>query len=246
VEVYPVAESYRVNVQRIEHEGALFQVHTEDARHYRGRSVIFSAGKRYRRLNVPGEDRFIGRGVAWCATCDAPLFQGKRIAVVGGGNSAFTAVRDLLRYAKELHLIHLSDKFDADPVLVDEISRAKDAGKVRFHLHNRVREYLGNEQLVGIRLVSVDGEARYDLAVEGVFLEIGLEPNSAPVATLVALNERGEVPVNRDQSTMVPGLFAAGDVTDEREKQIVVAAGAGAKAALAADRYLSSLGAQSV
>jgi alkyl hydroperoxide reductase subunit F len=241
VEAYPVAERCHTGVERIERDGAYFRVLTEDGQHFRGRSLIYCAGKRYRRLDVPGEERFIGRGVAWCATCDAPLYKDKRVAVVGGGNSAFTAVRDLLRYAAAVHVIHLLDSFQADPVLVEEIRRAEAKGKVRFHLNSRVREYLGGERLEGVRLASADGAARRDLAVDGVFLEIGLEPNSAPLALLLELNDDGEVPVGRDQSTAVAGLFAAGDVTDEPDKQIVIAAGAGARAALAADRYLSFL-----
>lgn len=241
VEAYPVAERCHTEVARIEHDGALFRVQTGDGQAYRGRSLIFCTGKRYRRLDVPGEERFIGRGVAWCATCDAPLFRDQRVAVVGGGNSAFTAVRDLLRYAAEVHLVHMLDTFQADPVLVEEIRHAESAGKVHIHLNSQVREYLGREHLEGLRLAAADGKARYDLAVEGVFLEIGLEPNSALLAQLVELNAQGEVPVKRDQSTAVAGLFAAGDVTDEVDKQIVIAAGAGARAALAVDRYLSSL-----
>ena len=242
VETYPVAERCHTQVESISRDGNLLQVLTEDGHEYRGRSLIYCAGKRYRRLNVPGEDRFIGRGVAWCVTCDAPLFRDKRIAVVGGGNSAFTAVRDLLRYAAEIHLIHILGNFQADPVLVDEIKRADTDGRVHFHLNSQVREYLGGEHLEGLRLSGAEGEVQYDLAVAGVFLEIGLEPNSKPLAQLVTLNNLGEVPVERDQSTSVPSLFAAGDVTDEVDKQVVIAAGAGAKAALAADRYLTSIG----
>ncbi len=240
-EAYPVAERCHTQVNRIDHDGKLFRVQTDDGQIYVGRTLIYCTGKRYRRLEVPGEERFIGRGVAWCATCDAPLFKDKRVAVVGGGNSAFTAVRDLLRYATEIHLIHNSDKFSADPVLVEEARQAETDGMLRMHLDSQVREYLGGDRLEGIRLAGPDGKPRDDLAVEGVFLEIGLEPNSAPLAQLVELNQRGEIPVDREQATVLPGLFAAGDVTDEREKQIVVAAGAGAKAALAADRYLAML-----
>ena len=239
VEAYPVAERCHTQVENIERDGELFHVHIEGGRQYRGRSLIYCTGKRYRRLNVPGEDRFIGKGVAWCATCDAPIYKDKRVAVVGGGNSAFTAARDLLRYAAEIHIIQILDTFQADPVLVDEIMQTE--GKVHIHLNSQVREYLGRDHLEGVRIASRDGKVRNDLAVDGVFLEIGLEPNSALVADLITLNDHGEVPVGRDQSTASPGLFAAGDVTDETDKQIVIAAGAGAKAALAADRYLSSL-----
>ncbi|MCD6526137.1 MAG: FAD-dependent oxidoreductase [Desulfuromonas sp.] len=245
VETYPVAERCHTQVESISRDARddnLLKVVIETDEEYRGRSLIYCAGKSYRRLNVPGEDHFIGRGVAWCATCDAPLFKDKQVAVVGGGNSAFTAVRDLLRYTSQIHLIHSLAEFQADPVLVEEIKQAEVDGKVHFHMQSQVREYLGGEHLEGVRLSGTEGEEQYDLAVAGVFLEIGLEANSNVLAPLVALNEWGEVPVNRHQATELPGLFAAGDVTDEMDKQIVIAAGAGAKAALAADRYLTSMG----
>jgi thioredoxin-disulfide reductase len=241
VEAYPVAERCRMEVELVEHKKNEFHVRTEDKQVYRAKSVIFCTGKRYRRLNVPGEERFIGRGIAWCVTCDAPLYTGKRVSVIGGGNSAFTAARDLLRYAAEINMIHILDDFQADPVLVDEIKKAEKEGKVRIFMKSQVREYLGKDKLEGIRIASDEGEVVHDIAVDGVFLEIGLEPNSAAAAGLIALNENNEILVNRDQSTALPGFFAAGDVTDEADKQIVIAAGAGAKAALSADRYLSSL-----
>ena len=130
VEAYPVSERSNTQVARILRDGALFQLVTEDEEVFRGRSLIFCTGKRYRRLNVPGEERFLGRGIAWCATCDAPLYQDKRVAVVGGGNSALTAVRDLLRYASEIHLVHHKEKLNAEAVLLEEIRQAEADGRV--------------------------------------------------------------------------------------------------------------------
>ncbi|MDA8230293.1 MAG: FAD-dependent oxidoreductase [Magnetospirillum sp.] len=236
VETYPVAERCHTLAVAVRRAGELFDVVTEDGAIYRAHTVIYAAGKQYRRLDVPGESRFLGRGVAFCATCDAPLFRDKRVAVVGGGNSAFTAIRDLLPFAREIHVIHMLGTFQADPVLVEEV---KASPKVTFHLDTEVREFLGDGDLAGVRLAGAEST---DLAVEGVFLEIGLVPNSEPLRDLVTLNAAGEVPIGRDQSTAVPGLFAAGDVTDDPDKQIVIAAGAGARAALAADRYLARLG----
>lgn len=236
-ESYRLAERLHARVESVQRHGDMFTVALSGGDIYRARSVIYCAGKEYRRLGVPGESRFLGHGIAFCATCDAPLYRGKRVAVVGGGNSAFTAARDLLGYADEIHIINISDKFIADPVLQEQV---RSAAQVTLHPSMHVREFLGEDKLSAVRLESVDGRDRFDLAVDGVFLEIGLVPNSAPVKALLRLNERGEIPVGRDQSTEVPGLFAAGDVTDEVEKQIIVAAGAGAKAALAAHRYLTS------
>jgi alkyl hydroperoxide reductase subunit F len=155
---------------------------------------------------------------------------------VGGGNSALTAVRDLTSFAREVHLVHALDAFQADEVLVAQVRRA---GNVSIHMNTEVREFLGQDKLEALRVASQEHPPGYDLAVDGVFLEVGLVPNSTPVRELLALNSAGEVPVSREQATSLPGLFAAGDVTDEREKQIIIAAGAGARAALAAERYLS-------
>ncbi len=237
-EAYPVAERCHTLVKEIHRADELFEIVTEDGQIYQGHTVIYAAGKQYRRLGVPGEDRFLGRGVAFCATCDAPLYREKRVAVIGGGNSAFTATRDLLPFAREIHIVHVLDTFQADAVLVEEVLRSP---KVKIHLKSEVQEFLGDEALGGVRLAGADHTQRYDLAVEGVFLEIGLVPNSAPLHKHLVLNATGEIPVARDQSTAIPGLFAAGDVTDEPDKQIVIAAGNGARAALSAERYLANV-----
>ena len=230
-----IAEAIGINVTRIEKENINFILTTENGKRFKARSVIYCAGKEYRRLGVPGEDLFVGRGIGFCATCDAPLYQGKQVAVVGGGNSAFTSVRDLINFASEIHLIHRKAEFRADETLVQDVKAAKN---VIFHTSMEVKAFLGTEKLTGVRLESVDGKERLDLLVEGVFLEIGLIPNSSALNDLMQLRESGEVPVNRDQSTKIEGLFAAGDVTDVEEKQISVAVGQGALAALSAYKFL--------
>ncbi len=235
-ERYPIAERLGVKVRRIARQGDQFIVDAGD-HNYTARAVVYCAGKQYRTLGVTGENRFLGRGIAFCATCDAPLYRNKTVAVVGGGNSAFTAVRDLLQFARHIHLVHMLADFQADPVLVEELRQAPN---VTFHLSTQVQEFLGSNELTGVRLQSADGRRHFDLKVQGVFLEVGLEPNSSPVEALVTLNEAGEIPVQCDQSTAVPGLFAAGDITDAPDKQMIIAAGAGAQAALAASRYLQS------
>ncbi len=208
---------------------------TEGKKEYKGNSVIFCTGKEYRRLGVPGEDKFIGRGIAFCATCDAPLYRGKKVAVVGGGNSAFTAVRDLINFADEIHLVHRKDSFKADISLVKHVKSTK---KVLLHTNMVVQEFLGDDTLRGVRLKSTQEQETLDIEVDGVFLEIGLTPNTEAVKDLIQLNARGEIPVKSDNSTALSGFFAAGDVTDVPEKQIIVAAGEGAKAAISAYKYL--------
>ncbi len=235
-ERFPVAERLGAEVTGVERrDDGDFEVATGDGSRCRARALIWCAGKRYRTLQVPGEARFLGRGIAFCATCDAPLYADRRVAVVGGGNSAFTAARDLLPWAREIHIINILPDFQADPVLIEAVTASD---KVKLHPSTHVRAFLGDDRLTGVRLESADGSERQDLPVEGVFLEIGLVPNSGPLEGLVELDELGQVPVERDGSTAVPGLFAAGDVTDVPDKQIVIAAGMGALAALAAERYL--------
>ncbi len=155
--------------------------------------------------------------------------------MIGGGNSAFTAARDLLPLARDTHVVHLLETFQPDPVLVAPVKTNK---RVTLYMSSEVKELLGTVRLTGIRVQPTNGAEAYDLAVEGVFLEIGLVPNSQPVLALVRLNEGGEIPVARAQSTAVSGLFAVGDATDTPDKQIVIAAGQGAQAALSAQRYL--------
>ncbi|MEW5736592.1 MAG: FAD-dependent oxidoreductase [Thermodesulfobacteriota bacterium] len=234
-ERYPIHEELGARVSSIARKAGLFTVSMEDGHSFRAKTVIYCCGASYRRLNAPGESRFLGRGVAFCATCDAPLYKDRKVAVIGGGNSAFTAVRDLLHWASEIHVVNIVEGFQADEVLLSEVSAHPN---VRFHPHTRVLEYLGADKLTGIRVRDEKSGVVQDLQVDGVFLEIGLSANTAPVKKLLALNDNGEIPVERDQSTKIPGFFAAGDATDEPEKQIVTAAAAGAKAALAAYEYL--------
>ncbi|HML02855.1 MAG TPA: FAD-dependent oxidoreductase, partial [Candidatus Bathyarchaeia archaeon] len=235
MENYSIAEALGSDVTQVREVNNGFEIITENNQQFKAKSVIYCAGKEYKRLGIPGEEQFIGKGIGFCATCDAPLYQGKPVAVVGGGNSALTSVRDLSSFASEIHLIHRRKDFRADAALVQEVLKAKN---VTVHTPMVVRDFLGKEKLTGIRLESADSKEKYDLNVEGVFLEIGLTPNTSPLNGLAKLNEQGEISVNRDQSTNVKGLFAAGDATDVQEKQISIAVGQGTQAALSAHKYL--------
>ncbi len=234
--LYPIAEAVGEGVTRIDRNGREFTLTLEKGEQYKAHAVVYCAGKEYKRLGVPGEEKFIGKGIGFCATCDAPLYKGKKVAVVGGGNSAFTSARDLLGFASEIHLVHRGKEYRADAALVAEV---KKAGNVSLHAPMEVREYLGGDKLNGIRLASPDGAEKLDLDVDGVFLEIGLTPNSSPLKDLVRLNPFGEITVDRTQNTSEKGLFAAGDVTDTEEKQISIAVGQGTQAALSAYKYLA-------
>jgi alkyl hydroperoxide reductase subunit F len=239
MERYPVAEAFGSSIIDVRREGDAFGVTTEDGRRFKGNAVIYCAGKEYRRLGVANEERFIGKGIGFCANCDAPLYQDKKVAVIGGGNSAFTSARDLVRFAREVHLVHRRTDFTADELLVSQVLGSK---KVKVHAPKVVESFLGTERLLGVRISSPEGKDASDLLVDGVFLEIGLSPNSSPIRGLAEMNEIGEVLANKDQSTKTPGLFVAGDVTDVDEKQISVSVGQGAVAAISAYEFLSGKG----
>lgn len=219
-------------VQKVESDGDLFRVRT-DVGTYLGETVIVAAGRKPRELKVPGETEFKNRGVTYCATCDGPLFEGLDVAVVGGGNSGLEAVLQLIKIAKSVHLLQRGPQLKADTVLVE---KAKASEKVKIWTNAQVKEIVGDKVVTGIR-VQRNGKETL-LLVQGVFVEIGSVPNS-DIVGFVEKNRWGEVIVNCKCETNIPGLFAAGDVTNVPEKQIVVAAGEGCKAVLSAFRYLS-------
>jgi len=219
-------------VRNVKREGNLFSVET-DIGSYLGKTVIIATGRKPRELKVPGETEFMSRGVTYCATCDGPLFEGMDVVVVGGGNSGLEAVLQLVKIAKSIHLVEAMSQLKADKVLVE---KAMASDKVKIWTSTRVTEITGDKVVKGIKLQKDGKEMR--VPVRGVFVEIGSVPNSEMV-DLVKKNHWNEIIVNCKCETNIPGLFAAGDVTDVPEKQIVVAAGEGCKAALSAFRYLN-------
>ena len=214
-----------------------FEVATESGKTYQAKAAIIATGKRPRPLGVPGEELLIGRGVSYCAVCDGPFFKGLKVAVIGGGNSALEAVLDLVKIADHIFLIAHAD-LTGDQVLINKV---KDAPNATILLGHETLEIKGKDLVSGISVKDMKTSEKKNLTVDGVFVEIGLMPNSGFARNVVTLNERNEIRVNCSCETGVPGLYAAGDVTDIPEKQIVVAAGEGAKAALQAHRYLRRL-----
>lgn len=215
-----------------------FQIETEDLRVFQSRSVVVASGKSPRMLNVPGEMQFRGRGVSYCSTCDAPIFAGMEVAVIGGGNSGVDAVIQLMRITPKVYLLEQGPKLRADAVL---LAKLEGAHNVEVMLNTRPTDIIGDVMVTGINVENVNTHERRALRVKGVFVEIGLMPNTSFISDLVRLNRYGEIPVNCAAETGIPGLFAAGDVTDVPEKQIIIAAGDGAKAALGAYSYLVRL-----
>lgn len=200
---------------------------------YEGKTAIIASGKRSRELGVPGEREFKNRGLTYCATCDGPLFAGKDVAVIGGGNSALDATLQLIQIAKYIYIIDIAPDLTGDLVMRDKVG---ESNKVTILNSTQVTAVLGERMVSGIKIRKEDKEET--LVVQGVFVEIGLIPNSE-FAKDLEKNELGEIKVNSYNETNIPGIFAAGDVSDVPEKQIIVAAGEGAKAALSAFRYLA-------
>jgi len=214
-----------------------FEVRTDRGETYQAKAVIVATGKRPRQLNVPGEKELLGRGVTYCAICDGPLFADVKVAVIGGGNSALEAADDMVKIADHVYLISLTP-LTGDQILIDKL---KDANNLTMFLEHEVLEVKGESRVEGVRVRDLKSKQEKELEVGGIFVEIGLIPNSELVKELVTLNRLGEIEVNCGNETGVSGFFAAGDVTSVPDKQIVVAAGEGAKAALQAHRYLQRL-----
>ncbi len=210
-----------------------FAVETMAGQTYLGRSVIIATGKHHRHLDVPGEAEFSNKGVVYCATCDAPLFAGKSVVVIGGGSAAFDAALLLAKICPEVTLVHRRTEFRAEPILVE---RAQAEPKIKFLLDSQVVSIQGDNFVRSITVATPEGNK--ELPTEGVFVEIGQIVDTRFVAGLVEITSDGEIVIDANNQTTHPGIFAAGDVTTVPFKQTVISAGEGAKAALAAYNYL--------
>jgi len=224
------------DVVGVEKTGEGFKVKTDKGIH-ESRALIIASGAKPRRLNVPGEQEFKNRGVTYCATCDAPLFPDKDVAVIGSGNSGLDATLQLMRIANKIYLIERGPRLTGDEVMMRE--KVERSEKVTVFTNTKVLEISGDRFVTG---VTVEREGKQEmLGAQGVFIEIGYIPSSEFAAGVVKLNERKEIVVDDRCQTSVVGIFAAGDVTNVPQKQIIVAAGEGAKATLSAHEYLQRL-----
>ncbi len=222
-----------------EEPDCIFEVRTNEAGHYRSKTLIIASGARSRRLNVPGEDKLDGKGVAFCSTCDAPFFEGLDVAVVGSGNSALEAVIDLFPYAKQIYLLIRGETLKGDPVTQEEVTKSS---RVKVIKYVEVQEIYGDQTVTGLRYKDKKTGKMNDLKVNGVFVEIGSVPNSAFVSGLVSTNEAGEIMINHQTAqTSREGIFAAGDVTDDPFKQNNISVGDGVRAALSAYHHVLNM-----
>ncbi|MDD1726054.1 MAG: FAD-dependent oxidoreductase [Euryarchaeota archaeon] len=241
VEKYNVKQVFS-EVKSVTKENDAFVTRSEKGDEFRGKTVIVATGKKSRTINVKGLDGLIGRGVSYCATCDAPLFADLDVAVVGGGTSAVTAAYELTSIARKVYLVNRS------PLKADEIysEKIRDAPNIELLIGYELIDVAGENELNSATLRNLSDGLSVTLPVAGIFIEIGLIPNSDIVKDLVLLNDDDEIVVSCDCSTSLPGVFAAGDVTTVPEKQIIVAAGEGAKAAISAYKYLLKEGEHAV
>jgi len=207
-----------------------------DKKEYFSRSVIIATGKRPKLLGVEGESEFKNKGVTYCATCDGPLFKDKKVAIIGGGNSALEAALQMVKISPQIYMINIASDLTADKVLQEAVSKVSN---VEIWNSSQVKRIYGDNFVKGIE-VEREGETK-NLDVEGVFIEIGLIPNSEFTTGLsLKKNKLDEIIVDCYNKTNIEGIFAAGDVTNVPEKQIIIACGEGSKASLSAFRYLST------
>lgn len=221
---------------KITEESGRFLINGSSGESYQTKTVVIASGGRHRALDVPGEEKFRGKGVVYCSTCDAPFFRGKKVVVVGGGNSGLEAVEDLLPYAREIILMVRSGELKGDAVTREKILADPKVSVIYFGL---IQEILGENTVEGIRYKDAHTGEAADIRLDGVFVEIGMIPNSDFVGELVNRNERAEIMLDhRTKATSRLGIFATGDVTDAPYKQNNISAGDGVVAALSAYDYL--------
>jgi len=205
---------------------------------YGALSVILATGATWRHLGATGEERFIGRGVSFCATCDAPLFRNREVAVVGGGDTAIQEALYLTRFAKKVTVIHRRDRLRATAILQ---KRAFANEKIVFAWNTVVEAIEGLDLIQWVRLRDVKTCEKKELSASGVFIFVGLTPNTVPFRELVTVNQGGGILVDANMQTSVPGIFACGDCTAKRLRQVVTACGDGATAAFSAQLYVEEL-----
>jgi len=231
-------------VKKIEKVGDDFLVNTKNKDTFKAKAVIVASGADPRPLEIPGEKEFLGRGVSYCTTCDAPLFANKTVAVIGGGNAGFEAAIALAQWAKKIYILEYSNKIAADS---ENQERAQQTGKVEVILNAQAKNIKGGKMVETLTYQNRQTQEEINLAVDGVFIEIGTQPATSFVKGLVEFNEKDEIKVDPfSGETSTPGLFAAGDADNVPYKQIVVAVGEGAKAALSAVNYLRKISSKKI
>jgi NADH-dependent peroxiredoxin subunit F len=224
-------------VEKVSKNNETFLVKTEDET-LEAKSVIITSGKTPRPLNVPGEKEHLGRGVGYCVTCDGPLYHKKQVAIIGGGNSALDGALELEKYAAKVYIININDDIQGDEIRVDKVKKSE---KIEIINKAKTTEILGDQFVSGLKYEDINSKEQKSLDLEGIFIEIGWTPSTNFLDGLVELNNLGEITIHKDSNaTSCPGIYAAGDVTDVLYKQMIIAAGEGAKAALSCWKFIVS------
>lgn len=225
------------DVTRVDFGAKPLKVYIEDEV-YETRSVIIATGANSKQLGVESEKRFSGRGVSYCGTCDGPLFKGKRVIVIGGGDTAMEDSLFLAQLASEVTVVHRRDAFRASKVMQD---RVKSNPKVKIVWNSTVEEILGDTKVTGVRVKNVTNSETTELSADGVFIAIGHAPNSAAFKDFLKLDDGGYIITKEEVLTDIEGVFVAGDVADRKYRQAATASGSGVKAALEVRSYISEL-----
>ena len=220
-------------------EGTYRTVRTETGDEYCASALLVATGASYRRLNVPGEDNYIGAGVHFCATCDGPFYKGQELLVVGGGNSGFQEGLFLTKFASKVTIIEVSERLNASRILQDKVAERED---MEVFTHTAVQEFRGNGKLTSVVVKDLKTEETREMKPKGVFIFIGLQPNTAFLQNVVDLNQRGFIVTKENLETRLDGVFAAGDCRAGSTKQVASAGGEGATAALMIRQYLEKNG----
>lgn len=227
-----------VEVKKIEKKESSYEVETVSGEKLESKSIIIASGKSPRKLKVTGEDQFMGKGISSCVTCDGPLFTGKPVAVIGGGNSAISAALELEKYAEKVYVINLGEALIGEEVRIDQL---KKSNKVEIIGGAKTTEITGEQFVEHLKYKDLKTSEEKEIDVKGIIVEIGWEPSTKYLEGFVELTPAKEIKIDQKCATNTPGVFAAGDVTDVAYKQLVIASGEGAKAALAVWDYLSSM-----
>jgi len=226
-----------ISVKRTELEGEVKSISLSDGYTYTSDSIILTPGGRSRTLGVPGEDNFKGKGISYCATCDGDFFTGKEIIAVGGGNSALEEAVSLTKYAAKVTIVHQFDHFQAFEHAIEE---AKNHPKINFVMESTITAFHGNENLESVDIKNLKTGKTSNFRTDGVFIFIGYIPNTEFFKENVELNKWGEIVVKSDMSTNIKGVYAAGDSTAKKFRQVTTAVADGTIAALSASEYLRS------
>jgi len=228
--------SKQEKVLKIKKSNNIFRVET-DKNIYEGKTIIITSGARQRKLRIPGEEEFLNKGVTYCATCDAPIFRDKEVAIIGGGNSALEAAIQLESYAKKIYMVLRKHDLKGEDILIEKVKSFKNLELIHC---TEIQKIKGKVFVESIIVEQEDPKKQIrEIPVQGVFVEIGYVPNSEFID--VDKNDYGEIKISNKNETSVKGIFAAGDVTEVPVKQIIVAAGEGSKAALSTAEYLARL-----